>query len=88
MANCPACDEDVEFGVNPLDAEEGDIVSCPQCGATLSVIGVSPLEYELIDDEDDLDEDDDDDEEDEDDEDDDEDEWDEDEDDDLVDDES
>jgi alpha-aminoadipate carrier protein LysW len=84
MANCPACDEDVEFGVNPLDVEEGDIVSCPQCGATLSVIGVSPLEYELIDEDDDLDEDDDEDDEDED-----EDDWDEDEDedDDLVDDE-
>lgn len=70
MATCPSCEE-AEIDVNPLDAEEGDIVSCPDCGATLSVIGVSPVELELIDD--DLDEDDDD--EDEDDEDDDED-WD------------
>ncbi len=67
MAICPSCDEEVEFGVNPLDAEEGDIVSCPQCGVTLSVIGVSPLEYELIDDDEDEDDDDDDDEDDEDD---------------------
>ncbi len=64
MAICPSCDEDVEFGVNPLDAEEGDIVSCPQCGVTLSVIGVSPLEYELIDDDEDIDDDDEDDDED------------------------
>lgn len=75
MAICP-CNEEVEIEVNQLDAEEGDILSCPECGATLSVIGVSPVEFELIDeddededDEEDDDEEDDDEEEDEDDED-------------------
>jgi len=77
MAICP-CNEEVEIEVNQLDAEEGDILSCPECGATLSVIGVSPVEFELVD-EDDDDDDDDDDDEDEDDEDD-EDDWDDDED--------
>ncbi len=72
MATCP-CNEEVEIDVNPLEAEEGDIVSCPECGATLSIISVSPLEFELIDD-DDLDDDDDEDDEDED-----EDDWDDDE---------
>jgi hypothetical protein len=78
MATCP-CNEEVEIDVNPLEAEEGDIVSCPECGATLSIISVSPLEFELIDD-DDLDDEDDDDEDEDDD-------WDDDEDDDFDDDE-
>lgn len=83
MAICP-CNEEVEIEVNQLDAEEGDILSCPECGATLNVIGVSPVEFELIDEDDDDDDDDEDDDEDDDDEDD-EDDWDDD-DDDVVDD--
>ena len=71
MAICP-CNEEVEIEVNQLDAEEGDILSCPECGVALSVIGVAPVELELIDEEDE-DDDDDDDEDDEDDDDDDED---------------
>ena len=63
MATCP-CNDEVELDVNPLEVEEGDIVSCPECGSSLTVISVSPLELELIDD-DDLDDDDLDDDEDE-----------------------
>jgi alpha-aminoadipate carrier protein LysW len=74
MVNCPLCDAVIDVDEEELD--EGDSLICEECGATLNVSGVSPLELvaEAADDEDeeDLDEDDDldDDDEDEDDEDD------------------
>ena len=63
MATCPACDAN-DLEVDEFDVEEGDIVNCPECGASLVVNSLSPLEFETADDED---EDDDDEEEDEDD---------------------
>jgi len=69
MVTCPSCNEEVEIDVNPLEAEEGDIVSCPECGSTLSVVRTSPVELELVDDDDDLDDDDEDEEDEDDDED-------------------
>ncbi len=63
MAICPECEE--ELDIDNLDVEEGDVISCDQCGSTLRVVGTSPLELEAYD-EDDEDEDDDFDEEDED----------------------
>jgi alpha-aminoadipate carrier protein LysW len=52
----------------PLDVEEdeldeGDILSCDECGATLAVADLEPLELEVVDDEEDDDLDDEDDEE-------------------------
>ena len=64
MATCPACDAN-DLEVDEFDVEEGDIVNCPECGASLVVNSLSPLEFETADDED---EDDDDEEEEEDDE--------------------
>jgi hypothetical protein len=80
MAICP-CSEEVEIDVNQVEVEVGDEVACPECGAALSVLGVSPVEFELVDDDDladEDDEDDDEDDEDEDDEEDDDEDWDED----------
>jgi uncharacterized Zn finger protein (UPF0148 family) len=69
MATCPECDFDE---IETDDFEEGDTLSCPECGKNLVLVGAD--EVDLADeDEDDLD-DDDEDLEDEDDEDDDEDE--------------
>jgi lysine biosynthesis protein LysW len=72
MATCPACDAN-DLEVDEFDVEEGDIVNCPECGASLVVNSLSPLEFETADDEDedDDDEDEDDEEDDDDDEDDD-----------------
>jgi len=72
MATCPACDAN-DLEVDEFDVEEGDIVNCPECGASLVVNSLSPLEFETADDEDedDDDEDEDDDDEEDDDEDDD-----------------
>lgn len=62
MVNCPKCDAVIDVDEDELD--EGDSLICEDCGANLSVSGVSPLEItpetEAADeDEDDFDEDDD-----------------------------
>jgi lysine biosynthesis protein LysW len=56
MATCPECDADID--VDEFDVERGDVISCPECGSNLTVASVSPLELELVDDEEDDDEDD------------------------------
>ncbi len=50
MADCPECDADVE--VDEFDVDRGDIVGCPECGSSLEVISLSPIELELAPDED------------------------------------
>ncbi len=57
MVNCPECDAAIDVDEDELD--EGDTLTCEECGATLTVAGLSPLELEAADD---LDEDDDEDE--------------------------
>jgi alpha-aminoadipate carrier protein LysW len=62
MVNCPLCDALIDVDEEELD--EGDPLICEECGANLTVSGVSPLELasekEESDDDDDLDDDDDD----------------------------
>jgi alpha-aminoadipate/glutamate carrier protein LysW len=60
MVNCPLCDAAIDVDEEELD--EGDPLICEECGANLTVSGVSPLELspEADDDEDDEDLDDDD----------------------------
>jgi hypothetical protein len=69
MATCPECDYDE---IDTEDFEEGDTLSCPECGKSLVMIGPDEVDFADgdDDDEDDLDEDEDELEEDEDDEDD------------------
>lgn len=55
MATCPKCDEEVDL--DEYDVDKGDIVSCPECGASLEVTSVSPLEFETLDDDEDDDDD-------------------------------
>jgi alpha-aminoadipate/glutamate carrier protein LysW len=54
MAQCPVCDTEIEIEADELD--EGDTVTCDECGADLTVTGVDPLELESADDEEDEDE--------------------------------
>jgi alpha-aminoadipate carrier protein LysW len=42
MVNCPLCDAVMDIDEEELD--EGDALVCEECGANLSVSGVSPLE--------------------------------------------
>lgn len=54
MVNCPMCDAVIDVDEEELD--EGDALTCEECGANLNVSGVSPLEL-TADEEDDDDED-------------------------------
>jgi alpha-aminoadipate carrier protein LysW len=51
MVNCPNCDAVIDVDEDELD--EGDTLTCDECGADLSVTGLSPLELETQEDEDD-----------------------------------
>jgi hypothetical protein len=57
MATCPECDYDE---IDTEDFEEGDKVSCPECGKNLVLVGPDELDYAAgdEDDDDDLDDDD------------------------------
>ena len=68
MVNCPVCDAVLDAEEDELD--EGDELTCEECGANLTVVGTDPIEIETTADEDEEDEDDDDDVDDDDDEDD------------------
>ena len=47
MATCPVCDsEDLE--VDEFEVDEGDVVNCPDCGASLTIMSLTPLEFELL----------------------------------------
>jgi len=65
MATCPECDATLDL--EPEDVELDDRLSCDDCGASLKVVNMSPLELELDDDDedDDLEDDEDDDDDDE-----------------------
>ncbi|HVQ30821.1 MAG TPA: lysine biosynthesis protein LysW [Vicinamibacteria bacterium] len=44
MAVCPECDADIE--IDEYDVDKGEIISCPECGVELEVVGLSPLELD------------------------------------------
>lgn len=43
-AACPECEEKVFVDA---DSEQGDIVACDECGASLEVVGLDPIELDL-----------------------------------------
>ena len=51
MATCPECDADID--VDEFDVDNGDLISCAECGTNLEVTSTSPLELEAAGDEDD-----------------------------------
>jgi alpha-aminoadipate carrier protein LysW len=55
---CPECDADVHVDT---DADKGDIIGCDDCGIQLEVVGLDPVELDIVEEES-LDDDDDDDE--------------------------
>ena len=48
MVTCPVCDGAID--VDEEDVDEGDTVSCDECGAELKVVSTSPLELESAED--------------------------------------
>jgi alpha-aminoadipate carrier protein LysW len=68
MATCPECE--VNIDVDEDEVDKGDVITCHECGSDLEVVSLTPLELDVVqdddeddlekaDDEDDLDEDDD-----------------------------
>ena len=47
MVTCPVCDGQID--VDEEDVDEGDSLSCEECGADLKVVGTDPLELESAD---------------------------------------
>jgi alpha-aminoadipate carrier protein LysW len=45
MAVCPECEADVE--IDEYDVDKGEVISCPECGVELEVVGLSPLQLDL-----------------------------------------
>jgi len=47
---CPECSEDVYVDA---DSEQGDVVSCDECGTDLEIVGLDPIELDIHEDGDD-----------------------------------
>lgn len=47
---CPECSEDVYVDA---DSEQGDVVSCDECGTDLEIVGLDPIELDIHEDDDD-----------------------------------
>ena len=43
-AACPECEEKVYVDA---ESEQGDVVSCEECGSDLEVVGLDPVELDL-----------------------------------------
>jgi len=47
MVNCPDCETDLDIDEEEVD--EGEVVSCPECGNDFEVITVNPIELKPVD---------------------------------------
>jgi alpha-aminoadipate carrier protein LysW len=47
MVECPVCEGKID--VDEEDVDEGDTISCDECGASLKVVSTEPLELESAD---------------------------------------
>jgi alpha-aminoadipate carrier protein LysW len=45
---CPECDADVHVDT---DADKGDVVACEECGTELEVVGLDPVELDIVEEE-------------------------------------
>jgi alpha-aminoadipate carrier protein LysW len=50
MAICPECE--FEIDVDEYDVDRGDTLDCDNCGVTLEIIGLNPIEFEVASDDD------------------------------------
>jgi alpha-aminoadipate carrier protein LysW len=46
---CPECDNPIDVDVD--DVEEGEVVTCDECGTDLEIVSVDPLEIAPVDEE-------------------------------------
>jgi alpha-aminoadipate carrier protein LysW len=47
MVICPECESDLDFEEDEVD--EGEVVSCPECGADFEVVAIEPLQLSRVD---------------------------------------
>ena len=50
MAICPECE--FEIDVDEYDVDRGDTLDCDNCGVTLEIVGLNPIEFEVASDDD------------------------------------
>ena len=43
MPSCPECENDLDVELD--EVEEGDVLTCDECGTEYEVVGVEPLEF-------------------------------------------
>lgn len=55
MVTCPVCESDID--VDPEEVDEGEIISCAECGTDFEVVTTEPLELSKIVEEEDEDDD-------------------------------
>ncbi len=48
MAVCPECEN--ALSVDVTEAEEGDVISCDECGAEFEIVTTEPLELSKVED--------------------------------------
>ncbi len=46
MPTCPECDAMIDIEEDQI--EEGQTIECPECGAELEVVSVEPLEFDVL----------------------------------------
>ena len=51
---CPECDADVFVDA---DADKGDTLGCDECGTGLEIVGLDPIELDIVEEDDDGDDD-------------------------------
>jgi len=49
MVLCPECESNLD--IEEDDVDEGEVVTCPECGTDFEVITVNPLELQAVDEE-------------------------------------
>ena len=49
MPSCPECENELDVDVDQV--EEGDVITCEECGSEYEVVGVEPLELARVGDE-------------------------------------
>ncbi|HWG19203.1 MAG TPA: hypothetical protein VG225_01650 [Terracidiphilus sp.] len=46
MPSCPECENDLDIELD--EVEEGDVVTCDECGTEYEIVGVEPLELTRV----------------------------------------
>ena len=50
MVFCPECESDLD--IDEEEVEEGEVVSCAECGTDFEIVTTNPIELKTVDDDD------------------------------------